>query len=446
MTQPTSPLRAKLFSDGLFSFAGRLGSMVLAAMLGVLTARVLGPHGRGIYAMPMVASGLVGAIFPGLSLSASFYLLREKAGRSVIGPLFTVSAVALAVGAAAASVIAWSEHAPWAAVPASLALFGQMSLMLASGYATGTHRVRYNTTFGLYNTGATIAIMGAAFLTVAHTPIIAIWSWVTATDLVGVAMLIWILTDSRKLPVGPPVRVVAMLWYAARTGAVSLVSLLNYRADIYIVATMGTPEMLGMYSVAVSAAETLLAVTQVTGVVATPHIGSMDERASAALTARCVRHNVLISGVSSGALALVAPFAVHLLYGPAFLPVIPAMRVLIVGVFALSLGSPMSAFFTIRLARPGVPFVLASLSAVICAGVSIALLPRIGLVGAALGSTLGYAISQSIAIVYFSRTASVPVETIILPRLSDISAYTGAIRSIIRRTRPIDSTVRADVS
>jgi O-antigen/teichoic acid export membrane protein len=441
-----APLRAKLFSDGLFTFAGRIASMMLAAVLGVLTARVLGPHGRGIYAIPMIAAGLVAAVYPGLSLSASFYLLRERAGRGAIVPLTIVAAILVVLGAVVAVAIAYSMHAPWAALPAALSLVGSASVMLVTGYSTGTHRVRYNTTFALYSTSATILSIGAAFLWIARSAPVAIWGWVIATDTIGLALLAWMLSDARRLPPGTPVRVRDMLWYTVKTGSVSLVSLLNYRADLYIVAVMTTPAMLGMYSVAVTAAETLLTVTQVTGVVASPHIGSMDERASAALTARCVRHNVLVSGVCSGALALVAPFAVHVLYGNAFLPVVPAMRVLIAGVFALSLGSPMSTFFTIRLARPGVAFTLASISAIVCAAVSVLLVRRIGLVGAATGSTLGYAISQSLAVWYFSRTSRIAVPTIVLPKAGDVQSYVLAARALLKRARSIDSRARVDVS
>lgn len=435
-----TPLRARLFSDGLFTFAGRIASMVLAALLGIMTARVLGPHGRGLYAIPMVAAGLVAAVFPGLSLAASFYLLREKAGRGAIRPLLIVSALFFVAGALVAAIIAYSMHAAWAALPAALSLIGSIGSMLATGYSTGTHRVRYNTTFALYATSATFLVIGAAFLLLARNAPVAIWGWVVATGAVGIALLAWVIRDSRRLDPGTPVPVRAMLWYALRTGAVSLVSLLNYRADLYIVAVMTTPAMLGMYSVAVTAAETLLAVTQVTGIVASPHIGSMDERASAALAARCVRHNVLVSGITSGALALAAPFAVHLLYGEAFMPVVPAMRVLIAGVFALSLGSPMSTYFTIRLGRPGVAFTLASISAVLCAGVTILLVPRIGLTGAAAGSTLGYAVSQTLAILYFSRTSNIRLGTIVLPKASDVRAYVQAGRAFLRARGPSTQT------
>jgi O-antigen/teichoic acid export membrane protein len=233
------------------------------------------------------------------------------------------------------------------------------------------------------------------------------------------------LREARRLPAGA-MSIASYARYTLRSGLVGLVTLLNYRADVYLVAVLGTPTMLGMYTLAVSAAETLLTTTQVTAVVTAPHVGGLEERAAAALAARAVRHNVLVSGVCCVGLAILAPFAVQLLYGPAFTPVVPALRVLLIGVFALSLGSPMATYFTIRLGRPEVPLILASSSALICIVACVVLIPRIGLVGAALASTIAYIAGQSAAIAWFASVAGVGVGAMLVPRRSDLLAYIRA--------------------
>jgi O-antigen/teichoic acid export membrane protein len=432
VTATPRPLSARLFADGLFTFGGQILNMLVAAALGVLTARVLGPHGRGIYALPMVASALASAAYAGLSSTASYFLLREKAGRAILPSLFASAALFFLAGAVVAAVAALAEHAAWAIAPAVLSLIGPLGLMMGLGYSTGTHRVRLNTTFTIYGTGLTFALMATAFAFIARAPIVAVYAWVCGSDLVSLALVTWIVLDARKLPLGEPVAFARFLTFAIKTGSVSLVSLLNYRADVYVVALMAPPAALGMYTVAVTAAETMLAVTKVTSVVATPHIGSLSEIESARLVSRCVRHNVLVAGICSGALALLAPFAVELLYGRAFLPMVPALRLLLIGVFVFSLGSPMSSYFTVRLGRPSVALVLASVSAAICIATAIALVPVLGLAGAAIASSLGYIISQSAAIVYFSRIAGISIADLLFPRSSDLSAYVHAARNLLR--------------
>jgi O-antigen/teichoic acid export membrane protein len=422
-------LRRRLFTDGLHVFGMRILTMVFAAALGVLTARVLGTHARGLYVTPMVFAGLVTAAFGGLSSATSYFLLRRAAGRGVVLAAVITASSFIVTGAGATAVLAVVGHALWAAPAAIISLPGPAALMVVTGYVIGTHRVRGSAVLASASPALTLAVMLVMFFGIGQRNVTgAIAGWLIATNLIGIAAIVWMAFDARRLPAGHA-SPRAFTAYSLRSGLVGLVTLLNYRADVYIVAVLGTPAMLGMYTLAVSAAETLLSATQVTAVVTAPHVGSLEQGAAASLAARAVRHNVLVAGVSCAALALVAPFAVYLLYGSAFMPVVPAMRVLLIGVFALSLGSPMATYFTIRLGRPEVPLVLVSMSALICIGGSILLIPRLGLVGAALASTVAYVAGQSAAIIWFASVARIDIRAMLIPRGSDLRTYLEVVRA-----------------
>jgi len=427
-------LRKRLVADGLFTFALRIVNMAASAGLGILTARVLGPHGRGIYALPMVDAALVSAGFSGLSLATSYFMLRRNAGRGVLRATFIAMIVFVLGGALATVAIAALTRNLWSCVPAMLSLPGPAALTVAYGYAVGTHRVRINTSLALVSTVMLALFMVTAFAVAGGTPTTSITAWVISSNVLAVAILVWIYRDSRRLA-SEVVRVTEYITYALRTGAVNIVALLNYRADVYIVAIFGGPTLLGMYTLAVAAAETLLTATQVTAVVTSPLVGSMDRAAAAELTARCVRHNVIVASICCGALSIAAPFVVHLLYGKAFLPMVPALRVLLFGVFALSLGSPMSTFFTLRLGKPEISLILASISAVICIVVSILLVPRIGLIGAAIGSTLAYVLGQAAAIAYFGSISGISAGRMLIPQFRDLVVYAEIVAGLTRRLR-----------
>ena len=428
-------LRNKLVADGVYTFVVRIANMAFAAIVGILTARMLGPGGRGIYALPMVDAALVTAAYSGLSTATSFFMLRQNAGRGVFRAAFATLGMFVGAGALITVVIAAIAHHLWACVPAMLSLPGAAALVLVYGYAVGTHRVRINTSLALTNTLVLFSCLVAGFLAIGRTPSAAITAWVVAGDLLGVCVIVWMLRDSRSIEEDVSVGVWEYSAYAIRVGLVSLVSLLNYRADVYIVAIFTDPAMLGMYTLAVAAAETLLAATQVTAVVTMPHVGSMEKDAAARLTARCVRHNVLIASICCGVLALVAPYVVRLLYGAAFTPMVPALRVLLVGVLALSLGSPMSNFFTLRLGKPELPLIFASISASMCIIVSILLVPRMGLIGAAIGSTVAYLTGQTAAIIYFSSISGISAARMLVPQGSDVLSYIDIIGGFARRLR-----------
>jgi O-antigen/teichoic acid export membrane protein len=428
-------LRAKLFADGLYTFAFRIVTMLLAAALGIVTARALGPTGRGVYALPMVSAALVTASYAGLNTATSYFMLRRGAGTSVIRPALATVMLFVAIGIPAVMLLARAEHAQWSALPAILTLPAPALLFVLYGYQVGTNRVRANSTFAMLNSALLLTLMLVALSAFGHLPRTAVAAWVAASDLFALVALVWMLRDARTLA-GRPVRLREFAAYAARVGAVSLVSLLNYRADVYVVAVFGGPRLLGMYTLAVTIAEMLLMPTQVTAVVSSPHIGGMESsRAAADLAARCVRNNVLVAFATCAVLWAIAPVAVRTLYGATFLPMIPAFRMLLAGVFALSLGSPMSTYFTIRQGRPQLPLALAGLSATICIAVSVATVKQYGMLGAAFGSTLGYVVGQGAAIFFFTRMSGVSPSSMLLPRWSDVTAYAAASGDLLRRVR-----------
>lgn len=422
--------------DGLYTFAVRMLKIVLTAGLGVLTARVLGPAGRGIYALPGVESALVASTFGGLMSATSYFLLNRKPGRSFLLPVFFSGFVLVALGALAIFGLTEASGARSAALPAILVLPSLALVNIASGYAVGIKRVRYSTTLAAVQTLFTIVAMGLAFFVVSKSPAAAIAAWICGTTATGILALLYVLLHARAHLTGGDAVGVREYWrFCLKVSLVNAVTLLNYRADLYIVALFLSPAALGMYTIAVAGAESLLVPTQVAALVTSPHIGSLDVRAAAALTARCVRHNLLIAIVVCGLLFVLARPLVTLLYGQQFLPLVPAFDVLLIGVVALSLSSPVSSYFTLKLGRPQVALVLAGIAATVCIATTLILLPELGMTGAAVGSTAGYVAGQGIAVWYFARSASISATELLLPRTADLTLYAHFIAQMLRDGR-----------
>lgn len=422
--------------DGLYTFAVRILKIVLTAGLGILTARVLGPAGRGIYALPGVESALVGSTFGGLASATSYFLLNRNPGTSFLRPVFLSGFVLVALGALAIFGLTEATGAQSSALPAILVLPSFALVSIASGYAIGIKRVRYSTTIAALQTLFTIVAMAGAFFLVSKSPSAAIAAWVCGTTATGVMALAYVMFHARAhLKGGDSVGVREYWRFCLKVSLVNAVTLLNYRADLYIVALLLSPAELGMYTIAVAGAESLLVPTQVAALVTSPHIGSLDVRTAATLTARCVRHNLLIALVVCGLLFVLARPLVALLYGEKFLPLVPSFDILLLGVVALSLSSPVSSYFTLKLGRPQVALVLAGIAAAVCIATTIVLLPEFRMSGAAIGSTAGYVAGQGIAVWYFARSASISATELLLPRSGDLAVYARFIAQLLRDGR-----------
>jgi O-antigen/teichoic acid export membrane protein len=422
--------------DGLYTMALRLATTGFALALGVLTARMLGPAGRGIYALPGVYAGLVTSAFGGLSSANSYFLLNRKPSWHFFWIMLAGSALWSIAAAALVVPLSLLSSERWVAVPAILAVPALAALNLAAGYVLGVKKVRLSSGIAALQGFLTLCAVAAALVLVGKLPSAAIGAWIVSINVAGFAVLAYVAVDARRRLNGAD-RVtfgeyLRFSWHVSLTFVVTLV---NYRADLYILALYLPVADLGLYSLAVSGAESLLLPTRTAATVASPHIGSMALREAALVTARCVRNNLLISLALCGILFVVAAPLVRALYGKAFLPLVPPFDILLIGVVALSLGSPVSTYFTLRLGKPQVAMWFSSVSAVVCIGLTLALIGRYGMIGAAIGSAAGYIAGQALGLAYFSRSAALNARVFLIPTVGDLQAYASFASRILRDGR-----------
>jgi O-antigen/teichoic acid export membrane protein len=427
-----SPSAKSVFYDGMYTLIGRVMRMVLALVLSVIVARALGPHDRGLYALPTaVYTGLVLSIFSGISQAVSYFMLCGKAGRGVLWPALWTGVIFSAIGAVPVAALALLGHNSWALIPSLLLLPATVPGMIVFGYALGTKQIRWNTTYQLLSTSALLLGMGVALLLFSRTAAVAVTTFVSVNLLVALVCLIIVWRDARRLP-HRSVSLKDFMLFALRVGLVNLVSLLNYRADLYVVALLATPALLGLYAVGISAAESLLVLTQVPGIVTSPHVGAMELDDAARLTAKCVRATFVVALAICVLCSAIAPYAVKLLYGSAYLPLIPALRILLVAVIILSLGTPISNYFTIRLGKPEIALISNSCAAVLCVVASWFLVQTIGIAGAALATGLAYLLGQGIGIAVFVRSTGISLSTLLVPTRQDVQTYSSLVKTFLR--------------
>jgi O-antigen/teichoic acid export membrane protein len=425
-------MRQSILNDGLYTFVVRTLNIAAALAVGVLTARILGPAGKGIYALPVIQSGLVATAFPGLSSATSYFLLNGNAKAGILRPITITSIFFVAAGSLVVLLVAALSNALWAAPAAIASLPAAAMAMAVTGYVTGIKRVRYSSTFAIVTTLVTLVLTVLGFFIIARTPLTAIVAWVASTTVVSLLAWVAMAMHARKLGPGVPVDLRAYVRLALSVAATSIVSMLNYRGDLYAVAILLPPFDLGLYSVATSAPQALLLPTQVAATVTSPHIGALERPAAARLAGRCVRNNMLLAVLMCVILFAFAPLVVHAFYGAAFLPLVGSLRILLVGVVAYALGSPVSAYYTLKMARPHVPLLFAGVSAAACIALCIVLIPHFGIDGAAIASSAGYIAGQVLALRYFTRDTGIPLRTILIPTLEDVAVYHDFVRNLWR--------------
>jgi O-antigen/teichoic acid export membrane protein len=420
--------------DSVHTFLIRVLNAVIAAALGILTARVLGPALRGIYVLPILDAALASALFGGLGSATSYYMLSERRGRGILRPAFLTALLFVTLGVLSVSALGLAQHRAWTILPAAVALPPMALTAIVTGYCLGINRVRYANYLTTFISLTGLVMIALGLLLISRSAAVAIEMWVASLVVTAAGAGLFLLNSSWKLR-GSPVAVTEYMLFAAKSGFTNLVTILNLRIDVYIIAALTSSATLGTYTIAVAGADTLKILTQVLSQTAGPRIGSASLSESAQFTAKCVRNNLLIALVPCAMTLIAAPWIVALLYGQRFLGSVSPLQILSVGIFASAPASILSTFYTLRLGRPMVSFWNNAFSAAICCGLSFVLIPTFGMLGAAWASTLAYIVSQVHFLWLFTRTTLLPITSVLFVQRNDLQRLQRVVTTILQRFR-----------
>lgn len=397
-----------------------LGTRVLAVALGLAitlyTAR-LGTAQQGAFALFTAVESVLLALVSGFGVAIARRISHhgERPAGLVSASVLACLGIGLVVAAALALVsrhageayrLLWllALAAPLMFVPANLS-----GLWLGSGRMMALARL----TLGApVLTLAGLALAWALGWPQALFTVLA--AWVAARLAVALSVL---LAARRGGWLGrPDGAALAAEWrFVGVIGLTNLVGLLNYKVDVFLVERFLGLSATGVYSIAVMVAELLWLVSSSVTTAAYARIGTPDAREATRITVRAVHASVLLLMALSPALWLGAALVVPALLGEAYRPSLIALAVLLPGVALFGAASALSAWFTNHAGRPMVPALLATTSLVINIGVSLLAIPRLGLVGGALATTLSYGLTVALAAVWFLRASGTPASVLLRP-------------------------------
>jgi O-antigen/teichoic acid export membrane protein len=429
----------------LTTVAARAVLVGLALVSSVLMARVLGPEGRGLFALVLLlpewakSLGLFGfeqanAVYAGLEPGRRRALVWQSGAiAGVVGAFFvTGGLVFLALGAPGLPAL---QSAPTSFVLLPiLAIPGAIVINYWFGVLRGMNLILLLNAVDVGIKVVSVALVAVLLLWFRLDVAGAIWAdFITTIGSVVVLMLLL-----RRAGVwGPPQLDRALL---KRTSGFALpyyggtaAAYVNYRVDELIVAVMLTPAELGFYVIAVGLAERLWLVTAAVGNALLPHLTNSPER-DPALSAVVARHVMLWTGLACLAMFFVSDVLVEVLFSSSFLPAVPALCWLLPGIFTLSVGKILVAELLAR-EKPSHASWATAAAAVINLVGNLLLVPRLGITGAAIASSISYTLLSAVITWCYLRETGLTWSHL-LPCRGDLAAYVGLWR---RQTAPLTS-------
>ena len=326
-------------------------SMILGgnALAGIVSARALGPTGRGQVAIVVLWSALiymVGSL--GLPSSCTYHVARWPDRRAALVIWFRQIAArqAVAMTAVSAIVLWWFrfrlhlpalltiEYTTWAAA-ATVILY-------ATCYVQGLGDfVRFNV-IRVIPGAAPAVLMLADALAVRMTPAEAGAAYLIPTWCGAVLACVWLRQASNGVSARPrlssPDR--HSVWsYGWRSLASFSGLALNRSADQLALGLLVPAASLGLYSVAASASSPLASIVSSFGMVGLPAVTALAGRPKARATWRTLRRATYLLALLSPPLAIVLPWAIPFVYGAPYANAVVPAELLLLGAIFTALAS-----------------------------------------------------------------------------------------------------------
>jgi O-antigen/teichoic acid export membrane protein len=405
--------RGLIASDFVRHVAGTLTNRLLLLGIGIITsvmvARILGPEGRGAYAVAMGIGAMgVQACNLGLHASNTYTVARKPELLSTL--VMNSIAVGIGLGGFAAAAIGtfftlWPNLAPlqglflWLSlcwIPLGLCYLFTTNLLL------GIQKVKAYNRVELAAKIFSVVLIG-----------IVIWSRFVTAEIVFVAgllalglSLVWTFQILHRHGVRltrPSFSLfTGNLGYSIRGYVAAFFSFVALRLDLLLIQYLLDVEQAGYYSVAVSLTDVLYMLPVTVGTILFPKLSGMSEDAERWKYSKKVVGivAVLMTGIAIIALYGARPLII-MLYGLAFEPATAAFIWLLPGIVLLSVSSLLMNY----LASMGMPTVVmysAGLAALANLALNLTLIPMWGVVGASVSMTVSAGIMLSVAIAYIA--------------------------------------------
>jgi len=415
------------------TFISGILSLLLGIGTSVILARVLGPEGRGIYALAILLPSLI-VTFGNLGIGPAtvYYVARGEFRRQEIlgnNVLLSVGIGGIGVLAGLIVVLFFREKvfpgvAPGYLLLALVLVPVEVFFSYVRYVLLGAQRIKE---FNYVQIAQSVLFLGFVALA-----LLGLKAGVNGAILAG--LFSWVIVDAlvfrlaKRVAGGIDFRPNSSYLKRATTYGVqvhlsNILTFLNYRVDMFLVNGFLGPAAVGLYAVGVELVERLWMISQAASTVLFPRVAAEKEEDRRKEFTPLVARTVLwTTALGALLLALFSRWIVLLLYSEAFLPAVSALQALLIGIVTLSAGRVLGN----DIAGRGYP-ILNTYRGVVTVATNVALnllwIPRYGIVGAAWASTASYTVSFLSALFFYCRLSGNRWTKVIFPQRGDWALY-----------------------
>jgi O-antigen/teichoic acid export membrane protein len=427
----------------LQTFTTELVLGAVGLVTGIVTARWLGPSGKGEFALVTVVVSLLYSLTGfGLPQAIVYYTKRVPAPDLTANALLlagTVGGLSLVVG----GTVVYFGLSGALDLERGLLLVALLSLPAvfvanaAAGVIHGRYQLAKYNLLRVVNPVAFLPLVAAAMLLPDRVEA-AVVAWTVAQ---GVATVLYVVTAlsgtgvARRHWAPDWAHWKALLRFGARTHIGNILKFFQYRFDVVLIGALLDKRQVGLYVVGLTLSELPLRVPDAVGLVLFPRVAATEaDRREDSITPLAARHTVFLTFTLSAVLFAAAPWLITTLFGSRFRAAYVATWFLLPGGVALSLWKILAQDLIAR-GRPNAYSFSALCSLVVMVIGCAVLVPRYRLAGGGIASSAAYLTATAVLWVAYRRATGERLRNCVIMRRDDFARYVDGVAQVKARLR-----------
>jgi O-antigen/teichoic acid export membrane protein len=436
---PASPKEVGITRGTFLGFRADVVTAISMAAISVGVSRALGPEKRGVFFLAFAAATLISVAGNlGLNTAAIVYAANKEVP---LGQIHGVALVFSVLMGALAAVVLLPLEGFWTST-VLVGLDTAMLAMLAAGVPAliytqvgsaaliGLGRIPAVSWIRIGVQVATAAlVIPVAIVTQAPGWTLAAWLAIAVTYALAVGLYLTLRASPPSRPARENVRELVSFAGRGYLGTIAYQGFL--RIDLFFLAAMFGPAVVGLYSLSTVIAERISMLGQALYAASAAAIGSSERGPAARLTAQLFR--VLLLGLlpSAVVIGLLSIPGFPLVFGDDFAPAVVPFLLLLPGTVCLTLWYPLNLFLVSNLRRPGTTAIIMGCALLGSLPLYYWLIRWLDMSGAAIASSIVY-ISVLVGSAWVVTRATGLTIPDLVPRRADAHQALAAARSGLR--------------
>lgn len=442
----------RLGGNAARTFIAQMGASLCGMLIGVLLARTLGSTANGTYAIAILLPNMLfqlmgfGIIYANVYYIASDQVSARETMRTNLWLWGIISVAGLAISAA----VLYFKGAQWfPGIPMALLIVAVLSFppSLLQSYIQSIFQgvqdfKRYN--YLTVVVQATVLVLSAIAILVFHLGVAASVIAYLLGQLLSLAITWWLVRPYIAASPKPVSGERESWWHYGRRAwnygwkqhLSAIIQYVNLRMDLFFVNMFLLPTVAGVYNVSVQLGEAMWIVSKVVSTVLLPRLAELhdQEHTRLELTPLITRLVFFFTLVASIVVGLLGVWVIPLIWGPKFAGASVALAWLLPGIVMGSATRIVAYDFSAR-GRPEYNSYLAVPVLVINVAANLILIPRIGMIGGSIATTLAYTANTIATLFLYRRFNDLPWYKVLFMRRSDVALLRSAGAAALAKMR-----------